>query len=198
MTLRSQFNSWHRVAMWLWREDEGPQIAEFAISLPLLVLFLIGIFDFTQAITLKQKLTNAAREAARVAAADPASDMASPTTPLPASVNDAFQVFDTYLLDEKLSDCGLAGVTPTHTGLIWVYTASGSVPCTAGNPLTLKINRGCTSPETVSQTAVLLVETCVTIQYPYAWQYGRVASLIGGPFSGPGSIMTTAVAYNEN
>jgi len=36
---------------------------EFALSLPLLVFFVIGIFDFSSAISLKQKLTNAAREA---------------------------------------------------------------------------------------------------------------------------------------
>ena len=65
-----------RYAAALWRDctcDSGTQIAEFALSLPLLVLFVVGIFDFSGAITLKQKLTNAAREGARAAAADPAS-----------------------------------------------------------------------------------------------------------------------------
>ncbi|MGB8729537.1 MAG: TadE family protein, partial [Candidatus Sulfotelmatobacter sp.] len=62
----------------LWADDHASQIVEFALSLPLLVLFVVGIFDFSGAISLKQKLTNAAREAARVAAADPASDLGSP------------------------------------------------------------------------------------------------------------------------
>ena len=42
------------------------------------MLFVVGIFDFSNAVSLKQKLTNAAREAARVAAADPANDLAQP------------------------------------------------------------------------------------------------------------------------
>ena len=50
----------------LWDDDRASQIVEFALSLPLLVLFVVGIFDFSGAISLKQKLTNAAREAARV------------------------------------------------------------------------------------------------------------------------------------
>ena len=88
-----------------------------AISLPVLVLFVVGIFDFSGALTLKQKLTNAAREGARVAAADPASDMYAS---VPVAVSDAFQVVDNYLLSEKINDCGLSGggtpATPTQSG----------------------------------------------------------------------------------
>ncbi len=56
-------------------DDRASQIVELALSLPVLVLFVVGVFDFSGALTLKQKLTNAAREGARVAASDPASDM---------------------------------------------------------------------------------------------------------------------------
>src|ERR1700691_931699 len=80
--------------------SQGSQIAEFAISLPLLVLFVVGIFDFSGALTLKQKLTNAAREGARVAAADPGKDLSGSTSPVPASVGDALQVVDNYLVSE--------------------------------------------------------------------------------------------------
>src|SRR5580692_6258774 len=84
----------------LWDDDRASQIVEFALSLPLLVLFVVGIFDFSGAISLKQKVTNAAREAARVAAADPANDLGSSVQP--ASVLDAFYVVDNYLISEKL------------------------------------------------------------------------------------------------
>ena len=47
-----------------WTEDCASQIVELAISLPVLVIFVVGIFDFGGALTLKQKLTNAAREGA--------------------------------------------------------------------------------------------------------------------------------------
>ena len=93
------------------------QITEFALSLPLLVLFVVGIFDFSSAVTLKQKLTNAARDAARVAAADPANDLIGGTTPVPASVIDAFYVVDNYLISEKINECGLKTAEPTPAGV---------------------------------------------------------------------------------
>jgi hypothetical protein len=81
---------WRVIGKWA-GDDRASQIVEFAVSLPLLVLFVVGIFDFSSAITLKQKLTNAAREGARVAAADPANDLGG-AVPFPASVGDALQV----------------------------------------------------------------------------------------------------------
>src|SRR5712671_8024243 len=98
--------------------DSAAQIVEFAVSLPLLVVFVVGIFDFTGALSLKQKLTNAAREAARVAAADPANDLGNA---VPVSVSDAFQVVDNYLKSENINDCGLStDITPQPpTGLTW-------------------------------------------------------------------------------
>jgi Flp pilus assembly protein TadG len=177
------------------RNDCASQIAEFALSLPLLVIFVVGIFDFSGALTLKQKLSNAAREGARVAAADPASDLGSPSG-VPTSVGDAFQVVDNYLLSEKINDCGLAAVTPTQTsGLMWTATAAASGCPTIG--LTLSINRGCTTPEAGAPTTDV-VDTCVTIQYPYQWRFNGVAGLVGGTFIGPTSITTTATAFNEN
>ena len=50
---------------------------EFAVALPLQVVFVVGIFDFSGAFTLKQKLTNVARDAARAAAAAPSNDLVS-------------------------------------------------------------------------------------------------------------------------
>src|SRR5580658_3244544 len=100
--------------------DGASQIAEFALSLPLLVVFVVGIFDFSGALALKQKLTNAAREGARVAAADPATDLTGGVTPVPVSVADAFYVVDNYLKSENLNDCGLSTTPPTPSGtLTW-------------------------------------------------------------------------------
>jgi Flp pilus assembly protein TadG len=178
----------------LWADDRASQIVEFALSLPLLVLFVVGIFDFSGAISLKQKLTNAAREAARVAAADPANDLGNP---VPVSVADAFWVVDNYLISENLSDCGLNVDRPKGTGLIWVSTATSS-PCSAGAGIVLTINRGCIAQQTINKDKVNLVSTCVTIQYPYKWRYGGVSGLVGGKFTGPTSITTTATAFNEN
>jgi hypothetical protein len=178
-----------------WKGEGAAQIVEFAISLPLLVLLVVGIFDFSSALTLKQRLTNAAREAARVAAADPASDLGSPSTPVPASIGDAFQVADKYLLSEKINDCGLgAPVVPAVAGLTWTYTANGN-GC-PGNGITLAINRGCTNP--IPTTTLNSIGTCITITYAYKWEFNNVASSLGWTASGPNTLTVTAVAFNEN
>jgi Flp pilus assembly protein TadG len=176
----------------------GSQIAEFAISLPLLVLFVMGIFDFSGALTLKQKLTNAAREAARVAAADPANDLGRSTAPIPASIGDAVQVVDNYLLSEKINDCGLNLALPTQTtGLTWSATGT-ACPGGPSATLLLTINRGCVTPQTSGQTTTYMVNTCVTIRYPYSWRFNGVSGLFGRGFTGPSSLTATAVMFNEN
>jgi hypothetical protein len=174
------------------RDDHATQIVEFALSLPVLVVLVVGIFDFSQAINLKQKLTNAAREGARVAAADPANDLAAPNG-VPLSVSDAFYVVDSYLVSEKI-DCDLiASYPPTNsTALKWVATATGP-PCGAVG-LQLTIDRGCITP----QNTLDVVDTCVTIAYPYSWKFAGVAGLFGGRFAASTTINTTAVAFNEN
>jgi Flp pilus assembly protein TadG len=183
----------------LWVDDGASQIVEFALSLPLLVLFVVGIFDFSGAISLKQKLTNAAREAARVAAADPTNDFANGAGVPPVSVIDAFYVVDNYLISEKLNDCGLSTALPTQTGgtLTWVSTATGCPGGPAGT-LRLTINRACVTQQTINGNAVNLIGTCVTLLYPYKWQYTSVAGLLGMTFIGPTGITTAASAFNEN
>lgn len=188
-----------RVFRRLWTDDRASQIVEFALSLPLLVLFVVGIFDFSGAISVKQKLTNAAREAARVAAADPANDLGN-ASGVPASVLDAFYVVDNYLISEKLNDCGLSTPDlPTQTGgtLTWVSTTTGCPGGASGN-LRLTINRGCVQSQTINGNPVNLIGTCVTILYPYKWQYSSVIGLLGITFIGPTGMTTTATAFNEN
>jgi Flp pilus assembly protein TadG len=181
-----------------WRDERAAQIVEFAVSLPLLVLFVVGIFDFSNAITLKQRLTNAARETARVAAADPANDLGGPPAGgVPASIGDAFQVADNYLISEKINDCGLAGAgAPTPTGLTWTYTAAaGGCP---GSGISLAINRGCVNQITTNAGTLNLVGTCVTITYAYKWQFNSVASVFGWTGPGLNTLTVTAGAFNEN
>ena len=180
-----------------WSDESAAQIVEFAVSLPLLILFVVGIFDFSNAVSLKQKLTNAAREAARVAASDSASDLASPSAPVPASIGDAFQVADNYLIADKVNDCGLGTLgAPTPTGLTWTYTSTGG-GC-PGTGISLAINRGCLTPTTTNNGTINLVGTCVTITYAYKWQFNNVASAFGWTASGPSTIAVTAGTLNEN
>jgi Flp pilus assembly protein TadG len=50
-----------------WREDRGAAAVEFALISPLLFLLLFGIIEFGRAWNVRQTLTDAAREGARVA-----------------------------------------------------------------------------------------------------------------------------------
>lgn len=186
------------------RNGDASQIVEFALSLPLLVVFVVGIFDFGSAVTLKQKLTNAAREGARVAASDPSNDLgsyaSSSSSNLPVAIADAYQVVDQYLLSEKIADCNLAppaGKPVYSSGFTWVSIATGA-PCTATSALVLTVNRGFVVPGPQIAGAPLVIMTQIRIQYPYRWEYSKVAGLVGGLFTGPTSITTTATAYNEN
>jgi Flp pilus assembly protein TadG len=184
------------------RDDSASQILELAVSLPLLVVFVVGIFDFSGALTLKQKLTNAAREGARVAAADPANDLSTTSSvPPPVSLSDAFYVVDDYLISEKINDCGLSTVGPTKTSgtLTWVSTAPGCVNL-APNMLTLSINRGYVTQKTIGTTLTDVVTTQVTIKYPYQWRFNSVITLLvpGAKYGSVTYISATATAFNEN
>jgi Flp pilus assembly protein TadG len=50
-----------------WRDDRGAAAVEFALVLPILILLLFGIIEFARAWNVRQTLTDAAREGARVA-----------------------------------------------------------------------------------------------------------------------------------
>jgi len=191
------------------REDRGAQIVEFAVALPLLVVFVVGIFDFSGAFTLKQKLTNAARDAARTAAADPANDLTQPSAPsgLPVSVNDAYQTVQNYMLANNIPNCGIAPPA-SPTGLSWTFAPSSGT-CTAGVQK-LIINRGYYFAQTGgsglppadcsagSAGSAAVIATCISIQFVYPWKFGQVASLLGSATTLPTTLTVTAVAMNEN
>lgn len=54
------------------RSDEGQAVVEFALIVPVLMLLVVGIFEFGRAWNAHQAVTDAAREGARIAViADP-------------------------------------------------------------------------------------------------------------------------------
>ena len=189
-------------------DDRGAQIVEFAVALPLLIVFVVGIFDFSGAFTLKQKLTNISRDAARLAAADPATDILKPNSTVPASVDDAYQAVLRYFTVNNLNKCGITEAPSAPAGPpMWTFSApSTSAPCA----LTIIINRGYYLPAgTATQPApatcqptggggVQVVATCVSIQYSYQWQFGKVASLLGPGAMLPQNLTATSIAMNEN
>src|SRR6059036_3713473 len=95
------------------RDDQGSQIMEFAISLPLLVVLVVGIYDFAQAFNVKQKLNFAAKDGARLGAIQPTNDLSQPT---PISVAAIRDLVDADLIAEGLQDCGLSASPLLPTG----------------------------------------------------------------------------------
>lgn len=175
--------------------DGASQIVEFALSVPLLVVFSVGIFDFTAAGTLKMKLANAARDCARSVAAAPGMDVGNTIAPAPASVFDGLDVVVNYLDNAKVNDCGLRVAAPTAAGLTYTYTASGN-GC-PGSGVVLTINRGCVVP---TAGTLNIVGTCVQLQYSYQWQFNRVITLLvpGATYAGTTTMTATAMSMNEN
>src|SRR3981189_498790 len=72
-----RFRILHRGTVNLLREAQGSALLEFAITLPLLMVFVVGIFDFSGAFNQKQKIEQAGQEGAIIAGAQPMSDIAS-------------------------------------------------------------------------------------------------------------------------
>src|SRR5208283_3324406 len=58
-------------------EERGSALLEFSITLPLLVVFVVGIYDFSGAFNQKQKIEQAAQEGAILAGAQPMTDIQS-------------------------------------------------------------------------------------------------------------------------
>jgi Flp pilus assembly protein TadG len=150
---------------------DAAALIEFAVALPLLVVLIVGIFDFGGAFNLKQKLNNAAREGARFGASQPTNDLSMANPP---SVNAVRFLVDSYLRTAKINDCGLSTATwSTGGGLIWTFNARGG-SCS----MTLTISRGFAVQETVGGSQVNILCTTVNIIYPYQWHFNSVIQLL--------------------
>jgi Flp pilus assembly protein TadG len=183
--------------------DEAAQIVELAVTLPLLVVILIGIYDFGQAYNLKQKLAAAAREGARFASSQSTADLTNAgavCSPAPDSICAVRDVVDSYFIANNINDCGLsslttAPVTQNGTNWQWTFTAGG---CPNLGNLTVTINRGFVF-NIAGTPAVTAEGTRVDISYPYLWQFNRVVQLVApGSAYGPAQIPATAVMQNLN
>jgi Flp pilus assembly protein TadG len=180
-------------------DTRASQIAEFAVALPLLMVMVVGILDFGNAYNIKQKITNTAREAARLGAGQPTSDLSNAA---PASVLAIRDLVSNSLLSSKLSDCGLATASPPAPGAAdpwkWIFTTSCG---TAGN-LVLTVDRGYVFTSTVQAngTNVKMIATNVTLLYPYQWQFNRVISVLipSSVYPGTAQITVSSVMVNQN
>ncbi|HEY1263731.1 MAG TPA: TadE family protein [Terriglobales bacterium] len=192
----------------LWRgvrrapgEQGGAELVEFAICLPILVVFVVGTYDFGAAFTLKQKLNSAAAAGARVAAGQTTSDLstAGGCGAAPISVCAVRDVVDSALARSGVNDCNLIGSSGTLTGVLkWEFDGS----CGTGT-LHLTIERGFSYTATLAapfDTSIYRIEASrITLTYPYQWQFGRAITLIAPTANYTGSQITvTAAMQNLN
>jgi Flp pilus assembly protein TadG len=193
---------------------EASSLAEFAIALPLLVVLVVGIFDFGGAFNQKQELNAAVREGARFGAAQPTNDLAYSTAP--PSIDAIRYLVDAYLLNSRINDCGLGtAAVPAWSPTGWVYkTATG---CPSNLILTIAKDPEFGVPGT-TQTCGLTIPastygspnpipkvvnvscTQVSISYPYQWHFNSVIQLLvpGSTVALGTQIITSATAPNMN
>ncbi len=180
----------------------GSQIVELAIALPLLMVLVVGIFDFGTAFNLKQKLVNVTREGARVATNQPTNDLWPPgvigACAAPTSVCAIRDAVDNALVSSKVKDCGLATTNAAAAGnLTWTFSPVG---CTG--TMTLKIERGVVLPPVALaapfQPAYVIEATRVTLNYPYQWSFNRVIQLLISGANYPAATQLNSVAVMQN
>jgi len=184
-------------------DTRASQIVEFAVALPLLVVFVVGIFDFGNAFNLKHKITNAALMGARFASTQPSSDLTDPNAGN-NSVESVARVVAFNLSSAKVTDCGLSTAVPADVSYTpprtWTYTKN-TFPC-AGT-LILTVERGYTFQLPASPTypgGMTVEATRITLSYPYRWQFNRVIQFLvpGASFQSSSQITAVAVMQNLN
>ncbi len=189
-------------AVGLLKDERGAALLEFAIALPLLVVFVVGIYDFSGAFNQKQKIEQAAQEGAIVAGAQPMSDIQL-SNGNPASLQAVVMaVFNSLAGSGVLPNAGLSctgplppiPAPPVGPKLEWAYSISGCSSAHAGDPLVITINRGW-----VSGTTPVAVGTMVTVTYPYHWQFNRVIQLLvsGASYRAQTTLTESATVHNQ-
>jgi hypothetical protein len=175
----------------------GSALLEFAIVLPLLVVFLVGIYDFSGAFNQKQKIEQAAQEGAIVAGAQPMSDI-EPANDNPDSLQPVVTAIFNSLAGnnvlplENQGSCTAPVAASAH--------ASGSVKWTyhiqdCPDTLTIIIDRGWVA----SGAGVVGVGTSVKVSYPYHWHFNSVIQLLvpGAQYNLPTPLSETATVHNQ-
>jgi Flp pilus assembly protein TadG len=178
----------------LLKEAQGAALLEFAITLPLLVVFVVGIFDFSGAFNQKQKIEQAAQEGAIIAGAQPMSDIASANgnpDSLQPVVTTVFNSLAASGVLPKGTTCA-PPVAPTHSGsnLKWTYKITG-----CPDDLTITIDRGWVS----ASSSPAAVGSMVTVVYPYHWRFNSVIQLLfpGAGYAAITNLTESATVHNQ-
>ena len=194
---------------------EGSAILEFAITLPILVVFVVGIFDFGGAFNQKQKIEQAAQEGAIVAAAQPMSDIVTSSSSAPTNPNSlqpvVTAIFNSLAASGVLPNANQSGGTckppstpSSQAALAWTYQVPG---CSSNPPSTstgcfgdtsdtlyIVINRGW-----VSGTSPTVIGTMVTVSYDYDWRFNSAIQLLipGSGFAARTCLAESSSVHNQ-
>jgi Flp pilus assembly protein TadG len=127
------------------KSPQGQALVEFALVVPLIVLLLMGIFDFGRVIYAYNTVANAARQGARVAAVN----QANPAPPNDASCAEDQPVENAATPHMSIKGCaaqaGIAlGIQPSSVTVTYAPPTGVSISCTP----TLDV--GCVASVTVT------------------------------------------------
>jgi Flp pilus assembly protein TadG len=185
------------------RREEGSALLEFAIALPILVVFVVGIFDFGGAFNQKQKIAQAAQAGAIAAAAQPTSDIDS-TNGNPTSLQPVVNTVFNSLTGSGIIASGACTppgtVTQPGSALTWSYKITGCNPAYSTDPLIITINRGWVCSGTPCSTAPpYSIGSTVTVQYTYHWRFNSVIQLVvpGAHYATTTNLQEVATVHNQ-
>jgi hypothetical protein len=186
----------------LLRAAQGSALLEFAITLPLLVVFVVGIYDFSGAFNQKQKIEQAAQEGAIVAGAQPMGDIQSIAGSNPSSLQPVVTAVVNSLTGSGVAtgNCGSPPFLPSGpSGLAWTYTILGCSGAYPTDTLVIVVNRGWVCPAPCSTGPPVAVGTIVSITYPYHWTFNRVIQLLipGANYAGITQLTESATVHNQ-
>jgi Flp pilus assembly protein TadG len=189
----------------LFEDASASAILEFAITLPLLVVFVVGIYDFSGAFNQKQKVQQAAQEGAIVAGAQPTNDIATTNPdslqPVVAAVFNSLAASG-VLPQANQAPCTLPPASPLQAALTSTYTIHSCSSAYPGDDLVIAINRGwvCSPLPACNNAPPFAVGTNVQVTFPYHWRFNSVIQLL---FPGPSgyapvtSITESATVHNQ-
>lgn len=195
---------YRRGALSLLWDVQGSALLEFAIALPLLAVFIVGIYDFSGAFNQKQKIEQAAQEGAIIAGAQPMTDIAVATGD-PESLHPVvIAIFNSLAGSGVLPNTGTSctppppGATrptpPALPGLTWTYTITNCSSADPADNLVITINRGW-----VSAGPPAAIGTTVLVSYPYHWRFNTAIQLLfpGANFAAITQLTESATVHNQ-
>jgi Flp pilus assembly protein TadG len=159
-------NSISKTTSRLARETRGQEIAEAALVLPIVFMFMLGIFWFGQAFRIYGTITHAAREGARAAVAPLCATCGTPLIPSAVAQN-AVNALQNALLAAKL-DPAQPKKYPVTRPALFFCTNGAAAPC---DPTQLTQAGVCVQNNVqlsgTNSTGLAGCGVSVSFQYPY-------------------------------